>query len=93
MNQAQYEVRNEHPGNGALIASKTEEGFRVYSLENPSRVYLVRNEDERWTCTCPDFVAHQSDTTWRCQHVLAVGLVYEIIATDIGQSLSVKSIT
>jgi hypothetical protein len=72
MNQAQYEVRNEHPGNGALIASKTEEGFRVYSLENPSNVHLVREEAERWTCTCPDFVAHQADTTWRCQHILSV---------------------
>jgi SWIM zinc finger len=72
MTQAQYEVRNEHPGNGALIASKTEEGFRVYSLENPSKVYLVREEGERWTCTCPDFEAHQSDTTWRCRHILAV---------------------
>jgi SWIM zinc finger len=72
MTQAQYEFRNEHSENGALIASTTEEGFRVYSLENPSRVYLVRDEDERWTCTCPDFEAHQSDTTWRCQHILAV---------------------
>ena len=72
MTQAQYEVRNEHHGDGALIASKTEEGFRVYSLENPSKVYLVREEAERWTCTCPDFEAHQSDTTWRCQHILSV---------------------
>jgi hypothetical protein len=72
MTQAQYEVRNERFDQGALIASKTEEGFRVYSLENPSKVYLVREEAERWTCACPDFEAHQADTTWRCRHILAV---------------------
>jgi hypothetical protein len=60
MTQAQYEIRNESPEQGALIASKTEEGFRVYSLENPSKVYLVREETGRWTCTCLDFESHQS---------------------------------
>src|SRR5438874_11412589 len=71
MTQVQLEVRKERADNGALIASKTEDGFRVYSIQNPSHVYLVRKDGDRWTCTCPDFEAHQADTTWRCKHILA----------------------
>lgn len=71
MTQAQLETRKERSENGALVASKTEEGFRVYSLQNPSKIYLVRKEGDRWTCTCPDFELHQADTTWRCKHILA----------------------
>ncbi len=77
MNQAQFEVRKERSDNGALIASKTEEGFRVYSLQNPSTIYLVKKEGERWTCTCPDFEVHKADTTWRCKHILAVAPLAE----------------
>src|SRR5437870_11847673 len=72
MTQAQLEVRKERSENGALIASQTEEGFRVYAVQNPSKVYLVRKEGDQWTCTCPDFEAHKADTTWRCKHILAV---------------------
>src|SRR5437667_6305004 len=71
MTQTQFEVRKQRADNGALIASKTEDGFRVYSIQNPSHVYLVRKDGDRWTCTCPDFEAHQADTTWRCKHILA----------------------
>src|SRR5439155_20122937 len=71
MTQVQLEVRKERADNGALIASKTEDGFRVYSIQNPSKIYLVRKDGERWTCTCPDFEAHQADTTWRCKHILS----------------------
>src|SRR5947208_4645741 len=72
MTQAQLEVRKERSENGALIASQTEEGFRVYAVRNPSKVYVVRKDGEQWTCTCPDFEFHKGDTTWRCKHVLAV---------------------
>jgi len=72
LTQTQFETRKERAENGALIASKTEEGFRVYSLHNPAQIYLVRQEGERWTCTCPDFETHQADTTWRCKHILVV---------------------
>src|SRR5439155_1759081 len=72
MTQAQLETRKERSENGALIASQTEEGFRVYAVRNPSKVYLVKKEGDQWTCTCPDFEYHQGDTTWRCKHVLAV---------------------
>jgi hypothetical protein len=72
LTQTQFEARKERAENGALVASKTEEGFRVYSLHNPSQIYLVRQDGERWTCTCPDFEVHKADTTWRCKHILVV---------------------
>ena len=71
MTPAQFEARAERAENGTLVVSKTEEGFRVYSIHNPSHVYLVRQEGDRWTCTCPDFEYHKLDTTWRCKHILA----------------------
>lgn len=72
MTETQLEARQERAGNGALVVSKTEEDFRVYSVNHPSNIYHVRQEGERWTCTCPDFEYHQADTTWRCKHILAV---------------------
>jgi len=72
MTETQIEARQERAGNGTLVVSRTEEGFRVYSVSHPSHLYLVRQEGERWTCTCPDFEYHQADTTWRCKHILAV---------------------
>ena len=72
MTETQLEARQERAGNGALVVSQVEDGFRVYSVNHPSHLYLVRQEGERWTCTCPDFEYHQADTTWRCKHILAV---------------------
>jgi len=72
MTETQIEARQERAGNGTLVVSRTEDGFRVYSVNHPSHLYLVRQEGERWTCTCPDFEYHQADTTWRCKHILAV---------------------
>ena len=72
MTQTQLEARTERAENGTFVVSKTEEGYRVYSIHTPSHIYLVRQEGERWTCTCPDFEAHKADTTWRWKHVLAV---------------------
>jgi len=72
MTQVQYETASAPVDPGVLIASKAEEGFRVYSLQTPSTIYQVRNDGERWTCTCPDFEAHKSDTTYRCPHILTV---------------------
>ena len=72
MTQTQFDTRMERAENGALVASKTDEGYRVYSLHNPGQIFLVQQEGERWTCTCPDFEAHQTDITWRCKHILVV---------------------
>jgi len=72
MTQAQFQIRSDRSESGLLIASKTEEGFRVYSLQTPSTIYQVRKDGERWTCSCPDFEGHKTDTTYRCPHILTV---------------------
>jgi hypothetical protein len=72
MTQTQLEARTERAENGTFVTSKTEEGFRVYSIHSPSHIYVVKQEGERWTCTCPDFETHKADITWRCKHILAV---------------------
>jgi len=72
MTQEELEKRKERVANEGLVISRTEEGFRVYSIHNPSKIYLVKQEGERWVCTCPDFEFHKADTTWRCKHILAV---------------------
>ena len=72
MTQQQFETRKERANKGTLVASRAEDGFRVYSIQHPSRMYAVRKEGDRWTCTCPDFEFHKTDATWRCEHILAV---------------------
>lgn len=72
MTQAQFETASAPVDPGILIASKTEAGFRVYSLQSPSTIFQVRDDGKQWTCDCPDFEAHKSDTTYRCQHILTV---------------------
>jgi hypothetical protein len=72
MTSAQLETRREHAQNGVLIASRADEGFRVYSTDNPAERYFVKFDGERLTCTCPDFEFHKADRAWRCKHILAV---------------------
>ncbi|HLY61050.1 MAG TPA: hypothetical protein VKV95_09900 [Terriglobia bacterium] len=72
MTQAQFDTASAPAEAGILIASKTEEGFRVYSLQTPSTIYQVRYDGEQWTCNCFDFENHKSDTTYRCAHILTV---------------------
>jgi hypothetical protein len=72
MTQAQLATRQERAAEGVLIASRAEEGFRVYSIDNPKAQYSVGYDGERMTCTCPDFEFHKSDPDWRCKHILAV---------------------
>lgn len=91
MTQAQFEARKERSENGTLIVSKTEDGFRVYSISNPSKIYQVKQEGERWTCTCPDFEFHSADSTWRCKHILAIAPWKPIERTG-ASSLSVQPV-
>lgn len=72
MTDTELETRQERAGNGALVISKRDGGYRVYSVHNPSHFYYIREENGRLTCTCPDFESHATDTTWRCKHILAV---------------------
>ncbi len=72
MTVSQLDVRRERAENGALVVSRVDDGFRVYSIHNPSRMYQVRQDNGRYACSCPDFAAHESDLAWRCKHILAV---------------------
>ncbi len=72
MTEAQIEARKERAENGTLVVLKVGDGFRVYSVDTPSRIYLVRQKGEGWLCNCPDFEYHKGDSTWRCKHILAV---------------------
>ena len=72
MTTTQIESRQERAHKGVLIASRADDGFRVYSTDNPSQQYSVIWNGERLTCTCPDFEFHQADPGWRCKHIMAV---------------------
>lgn len=72
MTATQFETRTDQPVHGALVASRTDDGYRVYSIDNPKERYIVHQDGERWTCTCPEFAAHENDPGWRCGHILAV---------------------
>src|SRR5713226_2337022 len=58
-------------GNGEpLVISRIDEGFRVYSVANPGKSYLVSGSAEAPACTCPEF---QNGTLGsRCRHIEAV---------------------
>ena len=86
MTDAQLEARKERAENSTLVVLKVGDGFRVYSVQNPSRIYLVRQEGERWLCNCPDFEYHKTDTTWRCKHILAVAPWQKAEAVAVPQS-------
>ncbi len=64
MTESQLDVRRERAENGALVVFRVEDGFRVYSIHNPSRMDQVRQDNGRYACTCPDFAAHEADLSW-----------------------------
>src|SRR5712692_3926358 len=62
-------------GNGSangepLVISRTDEGFRVYSVANPGQSYLVSGSAETPVCTCPEF--QNGALGSRCRHIEAV---------------------
>jgi len=72
MTHEEFEKRKERAVRETLIIKKTEEGYRVYSPANPTKIYLVSGGLDRPSCSCPDFETHKADPEWRCKHVLAV---------------------
>ena len=72
MTAQQIQSRHASVEQGVLVASRMDDGYRVYSTDNPSQQYAVRFNGERLTCTCPDFVFHQADPEWQCKHIMAV---------------------
>ena len=83
MTASQLDLRRERADNGALVVSRIEDGFRVYSIHNPSRMYQVREDGGHWTCTCPDFAAHEADPDWRCKHILAATPALQPVASPV----------
>lgn len=60
------------PEKETFVISQSQDGYRVYSVHQPSRSFNVREENGCWICTCPEFVGRRSDPNWRCRHILAV---------------------
>ena len=60
------------PARDTFVISKTPDGYRVYAVHQPSRSFMVKNDDGRWTCDCYDYASRKSDPAWRCRHILAV---------------------
>jgi hypothetical protein len=54
-----------------LLISEVEEGFRVYSPDEPSEKYLVSGTPDAPTCNCPELFEHDADPSWRCKHIIA----------------------
>lgn len=72
MTAIEMERRQKRAETEALVIAKTEDGYRVHSPADPSRVYFVSGDQEAPICTCPDFQRYGSDPDWKCKHVLAV---------------------
>ena len=60
------------PAKDTLVIAQTQDGYRVYSVHQPSRSFIVKNDGGRWTCTCYDYESRRNDPAWRCRHILAV---------------------
>lgn len=71
MNEYELEKRKERAIQEPLVITKTSDGYRIFSAANPSKFFLVRQENGRPTCSCLDFEKHKTDETWRCKHILA----------------------
>ncbi len=72
MTREELEKRKERAERETLIISRTDDGFRVYAPENPTKSYTVSGSPEEPRCSCPDFEQHEGDPEWRCKHILAV---------------------
>jgi hypothetical protein len=67
MEATQFDGRN-GSGNGEPLG--IDEVFRVYSVANPGKSYLVSESAEAPICTCPEFQNRTLGT--RCPHIEAV---------------------
>lgn len=55
-----------------FVVQNTEEGYRVFSPLTPARQYIVKDDGEDITCTCPSFAENANIPNWRCNHIVAV---------------------
>lgn len=72
MNETELSKRKQRAETEPLVITKTPEGHRIFSAANPSKFYLVRQDNGRVICNCLDFEKNSLDPNWRCKHVLAV---------------------
>ncbi len=59
-------------GTQTWIISRTEDGYRVYSPEDPVNSCIVSGSFESPLCTCSDFQGHEGDLRWQCDHIQTV---------------------
>ena len=74
MQEQRTQRAREEIASGALTAARIDPN-RYLVLSGSGNTYIVAREDERWTCTCPDFAARGS--TVRCKHIEAVRMLLE----------------
>lgn len=55
-----------------FVIAKTAQGYRVCSLLDPARQYVVSGLPNEPHCTCPEFQGNEGDPQWSCKHILAV---------------------
>jgi hypothetical protein len=55
---------------GPLVISRSDEGFRAYSVANPGQSYLVSGSAEAPVCTCSELQNRVLGTS--CRHIEAV---------------------
>jgi SWIM zinc finger len=72
MDATELEKRKARAANETLVIAPTEGGFRVYNPANITHLYMVTGIPSAPKCNCPDFQTHESDSDWRCKHILAV---------------------
>jgi SWIM zinc finger len=72
MDVTDLEKRKARAASETLVIAPTEGGFRVYNPANITNLYMVTGIPAAPKCNCPDFKTHESDSDWRCKHILAV---------------------
>jgi hypothetical protein len=63
---------HEPSNDDSLIISRTEDGFRVYWLADPTNSHFVSGSLEAPNCSCPEFQHHEGSLAWYCDHIRAV---------------------
>jgi predicted nucleic acid-binding Zn finger protein len=46
-------------------------GDEIRVINGEGRSYTIRRSEDRWQCSCPDFVNRGKANGWRCKHLLA----------------------
>lgn len=52
-------------GEENFVEKMNDNFYRVQSLTDPKKFYIVRHERNEWRCSCPAFVFHEG----MCKHI------------------------